>query len=290
VEEPLSRIRLAKSGALGLFILAFLVIAVWLRGQINPPFSDSSSGSQPVGQPGVWKLVFSDDFNGPTLDISKWRTCFWWADTTCSIESNGELELYNPGNVLVQNGILRLRAQKESMLGWNGKSYNYTSGMVMSGGMNGVTPPRFSFTYGFTEVRVKIPAGQGLWPAFWLLPASYTWPTEVDIMEILGHQTRVIRMTYHDSSGGIQSFAWTGPDFSSSWRIIGLDWEPDALTWYVDGIERARYTQAALIPNTPLYLLLNLAVGGSWPGSPNPRTAFPSYFDVDYVRVWQKQS
>ncbi len=241
----------------------------------------------PVGQDGNWNMVFNDEFNGNSLDTTKWRTCFWWADVTCSIETNHELELYNPQDVLVQNGILRLRAQKRDMVAWNGVTYHYTSGMVMTGGRSGQINPEFSYTYGYAEARVWVPAGQGLWPAFWMLPVSYNSRPEIDIMEILGHQPTQYHMNYH-YVGGDAGTTWTGPDFSAGWHVIGLDWTAQALVWYVDGVEVWRYTDAAHISNEPEYLLLNLAVGGDWPGPPNGNTPFPSYYDVDYVRVWQR--
>ncbi len=232
-------------------------------------------------------MIFADEFNGSSLDSSKWRTCFWWADVTCSIESNHELELYNPGDVLVQNGVLRLRAQRRDMVAWNGVTYHYTSGMVMTGGRSGQVNPGFTFTYGYAEARIWVPAGKGLWPAFWTLPLSYSWPPEIDVMEILGDTTTQYHMNYHYVGGNAGS-TWTGPDFAAGWHVIGLDWSSTALVWYVDGVERWRFTDAAHITNEAHYLLLNLAVGGDWPGSPDGNTPFPSYYDVDYVRVWQR--
>ena len=253
-----------------------------------PTASPTPGGDpQPIGQSGSWKMVFRDEFSSNSLDQSKWHTCFWWADTTCSIETNHELELYNPGDVLVQNGVLQLRAQKRDMTAWNGSTYHYTSGLAMTGGRSGSIAPGFTYTYGYAEARVKVPAGKGLWPAFWMLPVSYNSRPEIDIMEILGDRPDVYHMNYH-YIGGDQGTSWTGPDFSAGWHVIGLDWEPDAIVWYVDGVERYRFTNKANISNEPEYLLLNLAVGGDWPGSPDSNTPFPSTFDVDYVRVWQK--
>ncbi len=105
-------------------------------------------------------------------------------------------------------------------------------------------------------------------------------------MEILGNQPTAYHMNFH-YVGGDAGYTWNGPDFSAGWHVLGLDWEPNAIVWYVDGVERWRYTDTAHIPNEAEYLLLNLAVGGDWPGPPNGSTPFPSYFDVDYVRVWQ---
>jgi beta-glucanase (GH16 family) len=249
----------------------------------------------PVGQSGRWNLMFDDEFNGPRLDASKWTTCYPWQTGTCSNPSNNELELYNQEDVLVDPGagILRLRTQKRDMVGWNGQTFHYTSGIVTTGGIAGQQAPSFSYTYGYAEARVKVPKGQGLWPAFWLLPTTYAWPPEIDIMEMIGSEPNVENMTYHwTDAAGTAHFedpaTWTGPDFSTDYHVFGVDWTKDAIVWYVDGIERYRYSEAANIYNQPMYLLLNLAVGGDWPGAPDAATAFPSYLDVDYVRVWQR--
>ena len=257
----------------------FPLVSAWTNLSQNPP--------TPVGQSNDWRLVFNDEFNGPYLNTAVWHTCFWWSTDTCTIESNNELELYNAGDVSVQNGYLRLQAQKRNMVGWNGQVYSFTSGMVMTGGRKGEKQPGFTFTYGYVEARAKVPAGQGLWPAIWMLPLSYNSRPEIDIMEILGHQTNVTHMNYH-YVGGDNGTTWTGPDFSAGWHTFAIDWEPGALIWYVDGVEYYRFTNASAIASEPEYVLLNLAVGGDWPGAPNAATAFPSYFDIDYVRIWQK--
>ena len=187
----------------------------------------------------------------------------------------------------MQNGYLQLRAEKRDMVGWNGKLYHYTSGMVMTGGEKYYIPPGFTFTYGYMEARVRIPAGKGLWPAFWTLPASYTYPPEIDMMEILGDTPSVVHMHYHYSGGNIGS-TWTGPDFSAGWHTFAADWEPGLVVWYVDGVERFRYANSSTVTSSPMYVLLDLAVGGDWPGPPDATTVFPAYYDVDYVRIWQK--
>ncbi len=246
----------------------------------------------PVGSGGGATLVFADDFDGTALNSARWHTCSWWATSTCSIETNNELELYTANNVSVAGGTLKLQARRENAMGWNGRTYNYTSGMVSSGGRSGQIPAGFTYKYGYAETRVKIPAGKGLWPAFWTLPADYSWPPEIDAMEILGDAPNVVTMTYHylDAAGAHQSpgSAWTGPDFSAGWHTFGVDWQPDAIVWYVDGVERRRFTDAAAITAVPQYLLLNLAVGGNWPGSPDAATQFPADYLVDYVRVWDR--
>jgi beta-glucanase (GH16 family) len=242
---------------------------------------------------GGWKLAFQDDFRGHSLNTKVWRTCFWWATTTCSIDPNHELELYNPSDVSVSGGVLQLRARKHSMVGWNGRTYSYTSGMVMSGGRAGQRPG-FAFTYGKAVARVKVPKGAGLLPAFWLLPASGASRPEIDAMEILGSSPNIDRMHIHYVGAGGRPVgagaSWTGGDFSAGWHTFAVDWEPNGIVWSVDGVARWRVTDRAAIPNQPMYLLLTLAVGGDFPGAPTASTAFPSSLQVKYVRVWQHPS
>jgi beta-glucanase (GH16 family) len=171
------------------------------------------------------------------------------------------------------------------MLGSNGNTYRYTSGMAMTGGRKWLKAPGFTFTYGFAEARVRVPKGKGLWPAFWLLPANYDWPPEIDIFEIFGDRPDRTTMDVHFAGGGNAGAAWSGPDFSAGWHTFGLDWSPSALIFYVDGVERWRFTDASRIPNVPMYPVFDLAIQGDNP--PDATTPFPSYFDVDYVRVWQ---
>ena len=251
----------------------------------------TAAAASPVGE--SWNLAFNDEFSTATLDTAKWHTCFYWAPTTCTIETNNELELYTANNVSVGNGNLKLQARKQSAVGWNGKTYGYTSGMVSTGGSPWSSPakaPGFTFTYGYVEARVKVPAGKGLWPALWLLPNDHSWPPEIDIMEILGDQPAQTHMNYHytkaDGSNGNVGKAWTGPDFSAGWHTFGVDWQPGSLVWYVDGVERFRHT-GSTVTSKASYVLLNLAVGGNWPGSPDASTTFPADYLVDYLRVYQ---
>ncbi|MCB0209644.1 MAG: glycoside hydrolase family 16 protein [Anaerolineae bacterium] len=250
----------------------------------------------PVGQSGDWDLLFSDEFDGTTLDTGKWTTCYWWDDDGCNIASNNELEWYQSDDVLVNNGTLQLRAQQRSIDASNGNTYDYTSGMVTTGRDVSSTsvPPKFAFAFGYTEIKAKIPKGQGLWPAFWLLPVDHNSKPEIDVMEILGNETDMIHFNFHYlNSEGVyenQNNDWVGPDFSDDWHTYAVDWQPDKIIWYVDGVEHFRYTETAYIPNGPMYLLANLAVGGDWPGDPNGSTPFPSYYEIDYMRVWQRSN
>ena len=237
-----------------------------------------------------WNLIFEDEFNGTSLDTNKWHTGFWWADADlyCTIEPNNELQLYTPWNVIIEDGMLKLRAQEENLV-WpfNGELFHYTSGMVMTGGRINKIDPGFTFTYGYAEARIKVPSGQGLWPAFWMMPADYKSKPEIDIMEILGHTPNIYRMHYHHSGGSLGE-NWDGPDFSQDWHVIAVNWDSDEIVWYVDGVEHFRFEDASAISSEPMYLLLNLAVGGDWPGAPNASTPFPNYSEIDYIRVWSR--
>ena len=229
-----------------------------------------------------WKLIFRDEFDVGLLDDARWATCFAYSANTCP--HGNELQLYNPDDVYVANGALRMRAQKRDMP--RGRLFRYTSGMAATGGQPGGLPG-FTFTYGFAEARVKMPQGQGLWPAFWLRP----WPpgadpAEIDVFEVLGHDTNRAHFHVHHW-GGAPGATYDGPDFSADWHTFAVDWQPDKIVWYVDGVERWRYSGPG-IPDMAMYVLLNLAVGGDWPGPPDSSTVFPSHFDVDYVRVWQR--
>jgi beta-glucanase (GH16 family) len=174
----------------------------------------------------------------------------------------------------------------------HGRAIPFTSGMLSTGGGSDSSPPRFTPQYGYFEIRARVPAGNGLWPAFWMLTLAQKTP-EIDIMEILSRDPARVHLHYHytDDSGEEQDFgaSWSGGDFSTGWHTFAVDWEPDAIIWYVDGVERNRF-EGKYVAAEPLYLILNLQVGGadSWSGPADATTTFPAYFDIDYVRVWQR--
>ncbi len=238
-------------------------------------------------------LLFNDEFLGSAMDGTRWLPCYWWATTYCTSQPSNELELYRASNVLVGNGQLTLRGSKLSTpieyCDRDCRRYGYASGMVQAGG--GRWPDRpagFTFTYGYMEVRAKLPSGRGLWPAIWLWPANYQDPPEIDLMENLGDSPNRVYMTYHQAGGASFQGTWTGPDLSQAFHTYALDWSPTALVWYIDGVERFRWTGTT--PSQPMYPLLTLAVGGDWPGSPNGTTAFPADFVIDYLRIYKNSA
>jgi beta-glucanase (GH16 family) len=256
--------------------------ALELPPEVQPPLVPNPSDPvppPPVG--GDWNLVFRDEFAGPQLD-PVWRTVQHWDDDH-SFGGSGELQAYDATGVSVDGGLLSLTARRETKYGMP-----YVSGMVQAGGDDDVPDgPRFSFRYGYLEFRAKLPTGQGIWPAIWMLPASYHDDNgELDVLEVIGSEPDNANFSLH-RNGLDNTDDWTGPDFSRKFHTIGVDWQADHVSWYVDGIERARMTDPALICPEAMYPMLNVAVGGDWPGAPDATTAFPASMDVDYVRVWQ---
>lgn len=214
-------------------------------------------------------LAWSDEFDGARLDETKWEV--WdWAST-----KNEELEHYLPDEVWLESGLLRIRSRKRRHRG-----REYTSGKL-------TTKHTFTQTYGRFEMRARIPSGKGIWPAFWLNAAA-GWPPEIDVFEVLGHKPDTVFMTNHFKRPlGRRAFRQgrhQGPDYSRDFHVYAVEWEKGAIRWYVDGVERFRSTEG--VPDQPMYIIVNTAVGGSWPGNPDGTTVFPQHFDIDYVRVY----
>ncbi|MDX1933620.1 MAG: glycoside hydrolase family 16 protein [Capsulimonadales bacterium] len=230
----------------------------------------------PQTAPNLWTLTFSDEFDGNRLNGAKWLDCYPGGVRT---HSNNEQQFYAPDGVTVGGGRMTFTALRREM---GGKPY--TSGMVSSHG-------RFMQKYGWFEIRARFPKGQGMWPAFWLLPNTRTWPPEIDVLEILGHETdRVYFSNHWANRKGVhehQTQEFDGPDFSKNFHVFAAHWKPDEILWYVDGRERARTGRQ--VPQVPMYVIANLAVGGDWPGMPDDTTPFPGTMEVDYIRVYRKK-
>jgi MYXO-CTERM domain-containing protein len=224
-----------------------------------------------------WTLTFQDEFDGTDVDATKWVKRYKWGEA----QINGELEAYVDDAFQMQNGLLTIVGDQRTA-SYAGQTFQYTSGVLCS---------VHEQTYGYFEARLKVPAGQGLWPAFWLLGAVGTaGVNEIDIHEILGNEPDKVYMTVHwgtDYNAGHMSdgTSWVGPDFSADFHVFGLQWSPDAIVWTTDGVERKRHTGAG-IPQVPMYVILNLAIGGNWPGPPDATTPFPASYQVDYVRTY----
>ena len=242
-------------------------------------------------------LVWADEFSGPNgsaPDPAKWTY-----DLGGNGWGNDELETYTNRlqNAHIEDGNLVIQAAKEQFTGPDGVVRSYTSARLKTLG-------RFEPTYGRMEARIKIPSGQGMWPAFWMLganAASVGWPQcgEIDIMENIGREPSVVHGTVHGPSysgmNGISAL-YTLPDglrFADDFHVFKVEWEPNALRFYADDHLYKTITKsdlpsgAAWVFDHPFFIILNLAVGGNWPGNPDASTAFPQAMLVDYVRVYK---
>jgi beta-glucanase (GH16 family) len=246
-----------------------------------------------------WQLTFSDEFDGAALDRTKWKPSDLWGNQTLS--GNNERQCYVAAGVRQFDGLLHLVAEPVATPArackGAAKDLGFTSGMITTSGCNRFESGKecqslksFSQAYGYFEVRAKLPQGKGLWPAFWLVPMDGSWPPEIDIMEGLGQPSTVYH-TYHyiDAAGARQraTGVYKGHDFTSSFSTFGLDWRPGLLIWYVNGRETHRFSDPS-VTSKNMYILVNLAVGGHWPGDPDAATPFPSSLQVDYIRVYKR--
>jgi beta-glucanase (GH16 family) len=255
---------------------------------------------QPASAHAGWRLTFSDEFDGETLDTAKWKTSDFWGNQT--LAGNAEKQCYMPESVKQVGGQLLLTASRPAtpVSACKGAKTDlpFKSGMVTTAGCRSYEQSEackqlnpFSQAYGYFEIRARLPKGKGLWPAFWLVPMDASWPPEIDIMEMLGHTPSIVYHTYHyfDAKGVRQKAgdANKSRDFSESFSTFGIDWRPGLLIWYVDGRESFRFAGPD-VTSKDMYLLLNLAVGGHWPGDPDQATPFPSTMAVDYIRVYER--
>ena len=232
-------------------------------------------------------LRFDDEFNTFSSSVDgktgTWMTTYpFGGENANTLTPNGEGEYYGSATgpnspFSLSNGVLNITASKAAA-GSNPYGLPYTSGLITTDGS-------FSQTYGYFEISAKLPAGQGLWPAFWMLPTAAHDSTELDVFEVLGSSPSTLYGSTHGSSGVSQAF--TVPDTSTGFHTYGVDWEPSTVTFYMDGTKIGSTPTPASM-NQPMYMLLNLAVGGatSWPGAPNATTAFPSTMQIDYVRAY----
>lgn len=269
--------------------LGAIVLAVVVLGAAAVvAFADTGRGGGPPRSPAGRRLVFDDEFNGSRLDRHHWSTCYWWASTGCTNGHTGELEWYQPGQVMVAHGTLRLTAARRTIRG-AGETHDFVSGMISSGPTPARSKPRFAFRYGRVEARIKVPAGRGLWPTFWLLPTNKSPLPEVDIMEMVGQNPEQQHMHLHYRRDGREFDVGTIRRLRPTpggWHVFGIDWEPGRLTWMVD--DRVLFRVAGSgVPRVPMYILADLAVGGEEPGPPDAATPFPSSMQIDWLRVWR---
>jgi beta-glucanase (GH16 family) len=235
----------------------------------QPSAEPATSTRIPLG----YKLVFSDEFSGPRLNTKKWSSGLAWGPT-----NRQEQQYYTPQALRLASGRLVVTAREQRL---HGKSYS-------SGAIN--TAKHFEFRYGYVESRIRVPEGQGLWSALWLGSRVRNSHQEIDIMEVLGSDPHRLHVGVHygshtDHKQSSQDYRM--PDLSAGMHTYAIDWRPDRVVWYIDGVEFRR--EIVHIPNEPTYLTTNLTVGGatSWSGAPDNSTVFPAQLTVDYIRVYQ---
>ncbi len=258
-------------------------------------FSDDFDTFRPwMGGAGVWRTTFRDGRSDDDYDL---RTLKWNKEQQLYVdpgmrahpsEHNGASDLNQGGGALagpplglnpfsVHDGALSITADRTPpRLTHELGGYNYTSGLITS-------QPIFNQTYGYFEMRARLPAGKGVWPAFWLLPSDLDWPPEIDVMESVGDPTKVFVTVHskHQKTDGTAVTVTPG-DF----HTYSVSWDRERLIWYVDGREVRRQPTPPDM-HKPMYLLANLALGGDWAGSPDRTTPFPVHFVIDYIRAYR---
>ncbi len=244
-----------------------------------------------------WQLVWSQEFDEETIDTSVWnfeignghaKGIPGWG--------NAELEYYATDNAFIEDGCLVIEAREETVSDEYG-TYDYTSARLTTEG-------KYEIHYGKIEIRAKLPKGQGIWPALWMLGSDIGevgWPNcgEIDIMEMLGHDTKTIYGTAHGpgySGGASIGVPYTDgeTDFSEDFHVFSIEWDEDEVEWYVDGylyhiLSKDELAEMGLnwVFDHPFFLIMNVAVGGYWPGYPDETTTFPQRMYIDYIRVYE---
>ena len=271
----------------------------------------------------AWKLVWSDEFDGDRVDTTKWDFDIgngfydYKHNNWVPGWGNEELQYYTreSDNVSVRDSLLTIRAVKESLHGCG-----YTSARLKTRKRDGT--PLFTKLYGKFEFRAKVPWGKGMWPALWLLPqddkyGGWAASGEIDVMEIAGEKPHEVLGTIHFGSGYPARSLVThihrlpGGSTVKDWHVYSVEWEPGEIRWSVDGIPYATQTfwwscsrkrgdkgvkaaRSADVNPWPapfdqaFYIVMNVAVGGNFPGAPNAETRFPAELVVDYVRVYDR--
>ena len=285
----------AGGGKLAAIVLAFGLAACFKGVTSQASAATAPLARSPDGRPLV--MTFSDDFDTfrPWRDgRGVWRTTFrdgaHGDDDPDGVEirtlkNNKEAQLYvdpafghlglNPFHV--HDGLLDIRAEPAPPAASQAlRGYRYVSGLIS-------TQPSFSQTYGYFEMRARLPAGKGLWPAFWLLPRDLSWPPEIDIMESVGDPSKYY-VTLHskpETDSGTEI-----PLSPDAFHTFAVSWDPQSVVWYLDGREvKRRPTPPDM--HKPMYLLANLALGGGWAGDPDATTPFPASFSIDYIRAYR---
>lgn len=276
-----------------LIISAIFLLSACAEASPTPPTSSSvpaaTATTQPTATPDWvrpgWELVWQDEFEATEINLDDW---------THEVGGNGwgnaELQYYTefPANSYIEDGSLIIQANEEN---YRGK--RYTSARL-------ITRDKVEVEYGRVEARIQLPEGQGIWPAFWMMGANLDekgWPYngEIDIMENIGREPTIVHGTVHgpgySGGDGISKPYSMGEPFADDYHLFAIEWEPEEIRWFVDDTLYHTLTADDVpgewVYDHPFFLLLNVAVGGRWPGYPDDTTQFPQQMRVDYIRVYE---
>jgi len=276
--------------------ISFILILLNITNNCDSKTSPVANKDSQIPVPEGWRLVWNDEFDGNSIDKNKWEH-----EINAQGGGNNELQYYTdrPENSYVRDGCLIIQALKEHYTGNEG-TREFTSARLR-------TLRKGDWKYGRFEIRAKLPYGQGLWPAIWMLPSDWKyggWAAsgEIDIMELLGHEPNIVYGTLHygaEYPNNVykgKSFALSTGTFADDFHVFRLEWEPTQFRWYVDDvlyqIQTEWYCNKADYPapfDQYFHLILNVAVGGNWPGDPDSTTIFPQQMMIDYVRVYKPE-
>jgi beta-glucanase (GH16 family) len=280
MDQHIDRRRFMTLGLAGAATTALSATAIGTDGSAQ---AATTSAAAPV-------LLAADEFDGPAGSAP--NPGIWRYDLGAGGWGNAELQTYTDSRrnaALDGAGNLVITAQREA-------DGSYSSARLK-------TESTYSAQYGRIEARIRIPRGQGIWPAFWMLGADIAqvgWPAcgEIDVMENVGYEPGIVHGTVHGPGySGAQGISAayqhpSGAAFADDFHVYGVDWRPGSITWTVDGLAYRTVTRADVgsdpwVFDKPFFVILNVAVGGTWPGSPDATTRFPQQMIVDWLRVYQ---
>ncbi|WP_019904414.1 glycoside hydrolase family 16 protein [Methylobacterium sp. 77] len=280
-----------RAGWVILGLVAITALGAWTIP--SGPWAAESAAPLP---PSGWRLAFDETFDKlDTAQADQGRWDYAYPDGSRTNRGNQEMEYYvdpRPGREApglaalspfsVSDGILTIRARPVPRADRHASSgLAYASGML-------TTYRSFSFLYGYVEMRARVPKGRGLWPALWLLPRAGGWPPEIDVMEVYGDRTSTLDVTLHTGDIGRHRQSQRKidvSDLSAGFHVYAVKWTMEEITWYFDGAPVfTEKTPSDL--HQPMFLLVNLAVGGTWTGTPDAATRFPADFEIDRIQVF----
>jgi beta-glucanase (GH16 family) len=291
--SPLKDMRTLVTKRFRHIVVAFLIGAICLVAHW--------AAAEPKRAPKGYALVWSDEFNGKNGSLPE--ASKWTYDIGGNGWGNRELEYYTnrAENARIEDGKLVITARQETYTAPDGAKFNYTSARLKTQGL-------FSQAYGRFEARIKLPAGQGIWPAFWLLGDNFEsvgWPKcgEIDIMENVGKEPGTNHGSLHGPSSTKTTSDLTattslpaGRKLSDGFHVYAVEWDPETVRFYLDANLFATFTASqwpsggTWVFDHPFFVILNVAVGGDWPGPPDRGTVFPQTMLVDYVRVYKRKT